>query len=122
MGKVDRNWQERDYILNMFGDELQVARRGYPQFVVDGVAKGKRQDLVGGGLIRSQAGWSAVQELGGREAYQKGDERILGESDFVGEVLRESEEKFERKYHLKAQSAVRRGKEVAELNHYALIG
>lgn len=103
VGKVDRDWQERDYILNLFGDVLPEARRGYLQYVEDGVAKGKRQDLVGGGLVRSQGGWSAVQELRGRKAYQKGDERILGDSNFVEDVLRVSGEHLERKYHLKAQ-------------------
>lgn len=33
----------------------------------------------------------------------KGDERILGESDFVKRVLAEQEEQFERRFWLKAQ-------------------
>ena len=56
-----------------------------------------------GGLIRSQSGWAAVTALRGAKNYQKGDERILGDGQFVEEVLRNSEEKLERTYRLKAQ-------------------
>lgn len=37
------------------------------------------------------------------KVYQKGDERILGDGDFVEDVLKKAEEKLERKFHLKAQ-------------------
>ncbi len=49
--------------------------------------QGKRSDLVGGGLIRSAGGWSAIKALRRIGAYQKGDEPILGDSDFVKKVL-----------------------------------
>jgi hypothetical protein len=35
--------------------------------------------------------------------FQKSDERILGDGDFVEEVLSASQESMERKYHLQAQ-------------------
>jgi chromosomal replication initiation ATPase DnaA len=35
-------------------------------------------------------------------AYQKGDERILGDSAFVKKVLAQAKENFESKYHLKS--------------------
>ena len=35
--------------------------------------------------------------------HLKGDERILGDSDFVKEILAEQKERFERRYWLKAQ-------------------
>jgi hypothetical protein len=40
--------------------------------------------------------WTSASSL-------KGDERILGESDFVKKVLAEQKEQFERRYWLKAQ-------------------
>jgi REP-associated tyrosine transposase len=58
---------------------------------------------VGGGLIRSQGGWSSVKALRKIGAYMKGDERILGSGDFVGHVLAQSEERLKRKYRLKAE-------------------
>jgi len=36
-------------------------------------------------------------------SYQKGDERILGNGDFVAQVLAEAQETFDKKYHLAAQ-------------------
>ena len=63
----------------------------------------RRKDLIGGGLIRSHGGWTAVRELRAAKAYQKGDERILGDGDFVEEVLLKAEETMERKSQIKAQ-------------------
>ena len=63
--------------------------------VQEGIVMGRRKDLIGGGLIRSQGGWAAVKELRQAKTYQKGDERILGDGDFVEEVLRKSEEKLD---------------------------
>ena len=103
MGTVEREWQDTDYILSLFGSRLASAQRSYQQYVQDGIATGRRKDLVGGGLIRSQGGWAAVKELRSARAYQKGDERILGNSNFVDEVLREAEEKIERRCDLAAQ-------------------
>jgi len=60
-----------------------VTIRRYREFVEKGIEQGKRSDFVGGGLIRSAGGWSAIKALRRIGAYQKGDERILGDSDFV---------------------------------------
>ncbi len=63
---------------------------------------GKRPELVGGGLIRSLGGWDNVNKmkLNGSERI-KSDQRILGESDFVRDILSESETQFSRRYKLK---------------------
>jgi putative transposase len=103
MGKVKRTWQNMNFVLRMFNGKLSVARMGYQLYVQDGVAIGRRQDLIGGGLIRSQGGWTAVKENRRMKVYQKGDERILGDGDFVEGVLRKAEEKRERNCQLKAQ-------------------
>ena len=75
----------------------------YREFVDKGISQGKRPDLTGGGLIRSFGGWSAIKELRKAGIRIKGDERILGDSDFVANVLKSSQESFERKYELKAR-------------------
>jgi REP-associated tyrosine transposase len=54
--------------------------------------------LVGGGLIRSLGGWSAVRALRGMSERIKGDERILGDGGFVEEVLNICQERFELRY------------------------
>lgn len=55
-----------------------------------------------GGLLRSQGGWTGVKALRETGNYQKGDERILGNGDFVAQVLAGAQEKLERKYRLAA--------------------
>ena len=65
---------------------------------------GRRPELVGGGLIRSIGRWDEIKKmrLTGQDRI-KSDQRILGESSFVQEVLSESEEYLTRKYRLKSQ-------------------
>ena len=62
---------------------------------------GRRPELVGGGLIRSLGGWPEVKKL--RLKWMdgiKGDERILGGSDFVMSVLSQGNEPMERRFEL----------------------
>jgi putative transposase len=103
MGKKKREWQEVEYVLGYFGKRIGEARKEYRHYVEKGIPLGRRPELVGGGLIRSLGGWDEVKKmrLKGRERI-KSDQRILGESDFVSDVLRESEEQFSRKYRLKS--------------------
>jgi len=86
LGTTPRPWQATQEILSRFGTSLPRARRAYRLFIAAGIPQGRRPELQGGGLLRSQGGWAAVAALRrGREAYQ-GDERILGSSAFVEEV------------------------------------
>ncbi|MFH1146415.1 MAG: transposase [Pseudomonadota bacterium] len=101
MGKRKNSWQDARYILGQFGRQTSSARKAYGEFVAAGVARGRRPELVGGGLIRSIGGWERVKDLRKGERV-KGDERILGDSEFALGALREAEERFERKYRLKA--------------------
>jgi len=60
--------------------------------------------LSGGGSIRSLGGWDDVKKL--RPTGQdriKSDQRIIGESDFVDEILSKSKKDFIRKYRHKNQ-------------------
>jgi len=63
MGRVTAEWQNTKYVLGLFGDKVSVARRRYLEFEIKGIAAGKRQDLTGGGLVRSVGGWSAVKSF-----------------------------------------------------------
>ena len=83
MGEVQCPWQDRDDVLGQFGTKLHRARRSYRAFVADGIARGQRQELQGGGLRRSAGGWEGVAALRrGREKWAA-DERILGSGSFV---------------------------------------
>ena len=86
MGKVKREWQNSEYVLSFFGQN-RYRRRNYQQYVQKGVALGRRPELVGGGLVRSLGGWSEVLALRGRGEKQRSDQRILGDSEFVQDVI-----------------------------------
>ena len=92
MGKVKNDWQDRDYVLQWFGAKEGEARRAYCEFVKDGIDQGRRSDLVGGGLIRSQGGWSSVKAMRRLGAREKSDERILGSGEFVEELIQQSDQ------------------------------
>ncbi len=97
IGKTHRSWQDIDRVLSHFGQQRGPARRSYRSFVSKGIKHGRRPDLTGGGLIRSQGGWEAVKSLRKTGEHRKSDERILGDSDFVKKVLAQSEEALERR-------------------------
>ncbi len=61
------------------------------EFVEKGIKQGTREELQGGGLVRSADGETAG--LLGRKAEEreKGDARILGSGDFVENVLTKSD-------------------------------
>jgi len=99
--KSHKDWQETAVVLQRFGSTIRTARRKYREFVQKGVSQGRRPELVGGGLIRSHGGWAAVKALRKSKAYLKGDERILGESDFVEQVLAKAEEDLGKKYKIR---------------------
>ena len=104
MGKEKREWQDIEYVLGFFGKRAGEARKKYRSYVEKGIPMGRRPELVGGGLIRSLGGWDEVKRtrLSGQDRI-KSNQRILGESDFVIDVLSEAEENFSRKYRLKSR-------------------
>lgn len=94
MGRVSNCWQDWEYVLSWFGRREGEARKAYRRYVEEGISQGRRPELVGGGLVRSYGGWSAVLSL--RKAKERiiGDQRILGAGDFVESVLKDSAERF----------------------------
>ena len=77
MGKGKLEGQRTEEVLLRFGKRLGAARKHYRQFIEDGIAMGKRPDLVGGGLRRSKR--AAGEPLAGGSH----DDRILGSGEFV---------------------------------------
>ncbi len=82
-------------VLQYFGKSLKEARRRYRHFVRNGVDQGKRPEFQGGGLVRSASGEKAGLLGRRKEEREKGDARILGSGDFVGDVLRKTGEEWE---------------------------
>ncbi len=128
MGKKKREWQATEYVLGFFGRRVGEARNRYESYVKEGIPLGERPELVGGGLIRSLGGWDEVKKmrLSGQDRI-KSDQRILGESDFVSDVLSESENQFSRKYKLKSlgydfEKVVERVSMIFQLDKDYIIG
>jgi putative transposase len=97
LGKIKREWQDTDFVLGLFGKTIDAARSSYSAFVREGATQGRRPDLVGGGLLRSIGGWSALRMNRSRGDRLMGDERILGNSKFVERVIEKANEEYERK-------------------------
>lgn len=77
MGKTKIAGQDIDAVLSLFGKKVGEARRRYRLFVHDGIAQGRRGDLVG-----QPATWRE------RVTARAADSRILGDSDFVTTLQR----------------------------------
>jgi len=84
MGNHKLDGQAPEEILERFGKMVLRARRNYRQFMADGISLGRRGDLVGGGLRRSQCDR-------GCEEYESFDERILGSGSFVDRLKEEEQ-------------------------------
>jgi putative transposase len=76
--------QVTEEVLQLFDDNKKRALKKYREFVKDGIALGKRDELVGGGLKR-------YLKLSGSQDFEAYDERILGSGDFVEEIWHETE-------------------------------
>ena len=79
LGHRQLGGQEIDSILERFGSKVSQARQNYRQFVADGINVGRREDLVGGGLKRSQG-------EGNNHANESFDDRVLGRGGFVARL------------------------------------
>jgi hypothetical protein len=91
MGRVKHDWQDCKHALSWFGKTEGEARKAYRKYVGEGIAQGRRPEFVGGGVVRSYGGWSAVLSLRKSQENISGDQRILGTGDFVERVLSESD-------------------------------
>lgn len=126
LGLRRNDWQDVDYVLRLFGKDVPAARKHYSDFVIKGIKAGKRPDLTGGGLIRTAGGWAALKSYRDRNIHVTGDERILGESDFVETVLKEQNERLERRYRIQLQEfdfdkAVERVAQVFDLKPHEIL-
>jgi putative transposase len=90
VGTVKREWQDTVEILRYFGKGRASVKR-YVSFLEEGISRGERQDLAGGGLLRSIGGWSEVVSMRRRGMGMTSDERILGSGGFVERVISETE-------------------------------
>jgi putative transposase len=91
LGRNPRPWQDRRAVLAWFGDSERRAVNRYSDFVREGLPLGRQPYLVGGGLVRSAGGWAEVRARHRRNELLMGDPRILGDGEFVAQLLRDAE-------------------------------
>lgn len=94
MGRKKVEWQEIDYVLSWFGQKKNIAKKAYRRYVQDGIEDGRRDDLVGGGLVRTLGGWSQVLSLRKSNDKVLCDERILGRDEFVERIIDEADKRI----------------------------
>ncbi|MEC4685666.1 MAG: transposase [Nitrospirota bacterium] len=101
MGKSKCKWMDTEYVLAQFGTREKAATKAYSRFMEKGLNIKYGSEFTGGGLVRSLGGWSQVLSMRRRDQEEEFDERILGEGDFVQNILREAEEKDIRQLKLR---------------------
>lgn len=108
LGTQANPWQDSASVLAQFGRQDSGAKETYRRFVAEGVALGRRPELVGGGLTRSSGGWFEVRSQRQRGGRELTDERILGGGSFVERILSEADARTVR------QHATKKGNRSAE--------
>ena len=101
-GKVEREWQDTEYVLSYFGGN-RVRRKNYKKYITEGIDAGRQPELVGGGLVRSLGGWSEVLALRTRKERYAFDSRVLGGSDFVQEIKSDLDDMIKRNLRVSGQ-------------------
>jgi len=97
LGNAKKDWHKVDVVLGLFSTKLNKSRKQYHRYVANGMNKREKIDLSGGGLVRSYDGWESVGRMRAEHEARVGDERILGNPDFVESALREDSLNLERK-------------------------
>jgi putative transposase len=90
LGNKDFAGQDVNAVLSRFSLQKTSAIRNYRDFVSAGFFQGSRNELRGGGLVRSTGGLGALLGCDPSER-ESSDARILGSGDFVDSVLHENE-------------------------------
>ena len=110
VGKTKNPWMDRDGVLANFGTTVRKAASAYRRFVQEEFSGGHQPEYSGGGLARSQGGWSRVLALQRSGQKHEADERILGSGEFVHAIMREAEE-----CQLRQTKLRRRGKGIKDI-------
>jgi putative transposase len=84
LGKNELKGQSTVEVLSRFAKRDDAARKNYRSFIRDGIAIGRRDELVGIGTFRG--GFSHDNELK--------DSRVLGKGEFVEQIIRHTDEEL----------------------------
>jgi len=101
LGTQANPWQDCESVLAQFGTQDSEAKEAYRRFVAEGVALGRRPELVEWGLTRTAGGWFEVRSQRQRGRRELSDDRILGSAGFVERILREADARTVRQHAAK---------------------
>lgn len=91
LGRGPQPWLAGAAVRPGFGSTPPQARRASRRSVAAGVPRGRRPELVGGGLLRSAGGGAGVQAWRRRGEATAADPRMLGTGAFVDWRVAEAE-------------------------------
>jgi len=94
LGCDTADWPITAEVLLRFDRSMEAAQGKYESYVAEGIAAGRRPELAGGGLVRSAGGWEKIIQARRYGEHLKSDERILGDSEFVEQVIGGADESF----------------------------
>lgn len=100
LGRHGQEWHLIEEVLLLFGRSRHKAQQRYVDFMEAGILDSATKNLSGGGLVRSYGGWESICRYRKEHLLCIGDERILGESSFVEQVLEADEIEIELKSRL----------------------
>ncbi len=100
LGKRKNDWQDVNHVLRFFRATTPKAQERYREYVKQGAKEVQGVELSGGGPIRSAGGFSEFRRLRKYGRQPRGDERILGDSKFVAQVLLSTERQSKRRHEL----------------------
>ena len=93
MGNCPDEWQDTETLLTYFSPSRKRAVKKYASFLADGVSQGRRPELTGGGLVRSQGGWFEVVSQRRKGERTVADQRVLGSGEYIETLYSEADRK-----------------------------
>lgn len=91
LGRHRQGWHDTEEVLLRFGDTREKAVKSYLAFVQAGLTETDPAGLPGGDLVRNYRSWESLTQQRQEHLVRIGDERILGDSDFVEKALQQDE-------------------------------
>lgn len=108
MGNHPNGWQKCDEVLSFFGSEELSGRVAYRKFIEDQSKYGQQPELTGGGLKRSEGGWSEIKSVRPNHKDRNIEKLILGDDVFIKEMVEQTND------HLKSRADPKRNLDLAK--------
>jgi putative transposase len=112
MGNRSNQWQNCEKVLSLFGSETTQARLAYREFLENQSRYERQPELTGGGIKRSDGGWSEIKSRKSNLQIIVNQKLILGDVDFANSILDHAQEHM--KVRLNRENNLRHAREKVE--------